>query len=145
MCAQLYLQPSCFSFHTQRPSHGNVVLSTRAAAPWWNVAARCHSVCFRSSFAAFASAECLALCWTGGQLNVQEDAAPRNLNASCAERCWLCPGVCSCMVQARFNVQLSLGFGGSNFASARTCTFSFSALIRYCFPPVLCMNRRPAG
>lgn len=29
-----------------------------------------------------ASAECLALCWTGGQLNVQEDAAPRNLNDS---------------------------------------------------------------
>lgn len=72
-----------------------------------------------------ASAECLALCWTGGQLNVQEDAAPRNLNGSCAERCWLCPGVCSCMVQARSNVQLSFGFGGLKLTSAQACIFSF--------------------
>lgn len=44
---------------------------------------------------------------------MQEDAAPRNLNDSCGERCWLCPGVCSCMVQARFNAQLPFSSGGS--------------------------------
>lgn len=71
------------------------------------------------------SAECLALCWTGGQLNVQEDAAPRNLNDSCGERCWLCPGVCSCMVQARCNAQLPFSSGGSKSTSAQTCTCSF--------------------
>lgn len=72
-----------------------------------------------------ASAECLALCWTGGQLNVQEDAAPRNLNDSCEERCWLCLGVCSCMVQAHFNAQLPFSSGGSKSTTARTYTSSF--------------------
>lgn len=40
------------------------------------------TVCVFARHLLAASAECLALCWTGGQLNVQEDAAPRNLNDS---------------------------------------------------------------
>lgn len=72
--------PSLFYFHTVFRALENVLRAGSNKQPLVNGRIVGVGVWFSRKLPAASTRLSLLLCWTGGQLNVQEDAAPRNMN-----------------------------------------------------------------
>lgn len=88
---ELFLRQACFPFALFSALRKICFIPTGGPAPCERPSRRCRTVGSRQ-IGRCQPWSLLLLCWTGGQLNVQEDAAPRKMNTLCRHVVRFVPG-----------------------------------------------------